>query len=172
MLPLQRGLILRFFVSVAAIKAKGKFFSRVRDRWKLLRPIYSTTILHSCLMKEAVFSFRKAFLSGCLRETSHLLGFQKLLSYLKKASGTRRNMKRTGDTFLKPGSHMPPSCLRHNCRYCLRYRSDKRTEAEVMSVLSAGTPGKLTRVQLRRLAGGKDLRCFLLLAALCPHLSG
>ena len=38
------------------------------------------------------------------------------------------NMDRTGDTFLKPGSHMPPSYLRRSCWYCLRYRFDMRTE--------------------------------------------
>ena len=29
---------------------------------------------------------------------------------------------------VKPGSHMSSSYLRYTCRYCLRYRSDMRTE--------------------------------------------
>ena len=47
----------------------------------------------------------------------------------------------------------------------------KSSPTEDMSVFTAGMSGKLTRVQLRRHASGKDLWCFFLPAALCPHMS-
>ena len=47
----------------------------------------------------------------------------------------------------------------------------KLPATEAMSVFTAGMPAKLTRVQLCRHAGGKDQRCFMLPAALCPHTS-
>ena len=47
----------------------------------------------------------------------------------------------------------------------------KSPATRALSVFTARMPAKLTQVQLRRRAGGKDLRCFLLTAALFPHMS-
>ena len=47
----------------------------------------------------------------------------------------------------------------------------KLPATEARAVFTAGMPAKLTRVQLCRHASGKDQRCFLLPAALCPHTS-
>ena len=47
----------------------------------------------------------------------------------------------------------------------------KSSPTEDMSVFTAGMSGKLTQVQLCRHASGKDLWCFFLPAALCPHMS-
>ena len=62
---------------------------------------------------------------------------------------------------LKPGSHIAAGTT---WKYC----SDMRTEAAATLLLptfTAGTPAKLTRVQLRRYAGGKALRWLELAAA-------
>ena len=51
----------------------------------------------------------------------------------------------------------------------LRHLSDMRIEVaatEAKSVFTAGMPAKLNSSH----AGGKDLRCFLLPSALCPHM--
>ena len=47
----------------------------------------------------------------------------------------------------------------------------KSPATRALSVFTARMPAKLTQVQLRRRAGGKDLRCFFLTAALFPHMS-
>ena len=73
------------------------------------------------------------------------------------------------DSFVKPGSHLPPSYLRHDsdivastfCNTVPIWEQKSPATAEVMSVFTAGMPAKLTRVRLRTHAGGKDLRCFL-----------
>ena len=65
----------------------------------------------------------------------------------------------------------------HNYRWneilftCFPYSAKhKSPTTEAMSVFTAGLPAKLTVVRLRRHAGGKDLRRFLLPLALCPHV--
>ena len=46
----------------------------------------------------------------------------------------------------------------------------KSPATEAMSVFTAGMPAKLTRVRLRRRAGGKGPRCFLLAEAIYPTI--
>ena len=76
---------------------------------------------------------------------------------------------------VKPGSHMPRSYLRHSCRCCLRHRSDMRTEVagnrshvslyrQHACEVDSNSTSQACR-QWRR------LRCFLLPATLCPHMS-
>ena len=73
------------------------------------------------------------------------------------------------DSFVKPGSHLPPSYLRHDadiaattfCNTVPIWVQKSPATAEVMSVFTAVMPAKLTELDFSRHAGGKDLRCFL-----------
>ena len=75
--------------------------------------------------------------------------------------------------FMKTGSDMPLSYLWHAagtaCNTVPTWEQ-KLSATEGVSVFTAGMPVKLTQVQYRRHASGKDLWCFFLPVALCPHM--
>ena len=68
---------------------------------------------------------------------------------------------------------MPPMHLRHGCRNCLRCCSNTWTEVvgNIGHISLYSRWAKLTRVQLRRHAGGKSSAMALVAGGACSHSS-